>query len=102
MTTFKHAFQYSRSIKTEFCKKTFNNEQHDKKDILRNCGKVLESLKVQGFELIMFTALLYRNGKKLNSIEKANTEYFAELMRNYDKSEEPDKVKVEFRNCLYW
>lgn len=66
--------------------------------VIRNCRKTLQSLKMQGFELIVFTALLYQNGKKLSSIEKANTEYFAELMRSYDKSEEPDKVKVEFRN----
>jgi hypothetical protein len=42
--------------------------------------------------------VFYRNGKKLNSIEQADVVNFSSLVRNYDKSENPDKVKVEFKD----
>ena len=74
--------------------------------VVTNCKTVLDSFPAQGYEAVTFNALFYRNGKRLNSIENADTQYFAELVRNYDKSENPDKVKVEFRNsetiALLW
>ncbi len=47
---------------------------------------------------VVFNAVFYRNGKKLNSIEQADVVNFSHLVRNYDKSENPDKVKVEFKD----
>ena len=42
--------------------------------------------------------MFYRNGKRLNSIDQAVIENFSPLVRSYDKSENPDKVKVEFKD----
>lgn len=58
-------------------------------------GKTFEK---QGYTNVVFNALFYRNGKKLNSIENASIANFSTLVRNYDKAENPDKVKIEFKN----
>ncbi len=58
-------------------------------------GKTFEK---QGYTNVVFNALFYRNGKKLNSIENASISNFSTLVRNYDKAENPDKVKIEFKN----
>lgn len=63
-----------------------------------SCKKVLKSFEVQGYENVIFSALFYRGGKKLNSIEGADTQYFSKLILNYEKTENPDKVKIEFKN----
>jgi hypothetical protein len=47
---------------------------------------------------VVFNAVFYRNGKKMNSIDQADVVNFSHLVRNYDKSENPDKVKVEFKD----
>jgi len=46
---------------------------------------------------LIFSALLYKNGRKLNSIELADAGAFSKLVRQYVKSEMPDKVRVELR-----
>jgi hypothetical protein len=60
----------------------------------------------QGYSSVVFNAVFYRNGKKLNAIEQADVSNFSHLVRSYDKSENPDKVKVEFKdqskNVLIW
>lgn len=70
------------------------------------CKDVLKSFTVQGMDSVLFNASFYKGGKKLNSIENAETQYFSELMKNYNKTESPDKVKIEFRNgdnnALLW
>lgn len=50
---------------------------------------------IQGHESIMCSALLYRKGKRLNSIEKADSSSFSKLILNYVRNEDPDKLKVE-------
>jgi hypothetical protein len=45
----------------------------------------------------MFTATLYKHGRKLNSIELAEAGSFSRLIRQYVKSEQPDKVRVELK-----
>jgi len=52
---------------------------------------------IQGHESIMCSALLYRKGKRLNSIEKADSSSFSKLILNYVRNEDPDKLKVELR-----
>ncbi|MFZ4426666.1 MAG: hypothetical protein ACOYOO_05870 [Saprospiraceae bacterium] len=46
---------------------------------------------------LIFSALLYKSGRKLNSIELADAHAFSKLVRQYVKSEMPDKVRVELR-----
>ena len=68
--------------------------------------KMIKTFPKQGHNNVVFNASFYRNGKKLNSIEQATVSNFSALMRSYDKSENPDKVKVEFKdletNSLIW
>ena len=60
--------------------------------------KMIKTFPKQGHMNVVFNAVFYRNGKKLNSIEQADVVNFSHLVRNYDKSENPDKVKVEFKD----
>lgn len=68
--------------------------------------KMIKTFPKQGHAHVVFNAVFYRNGKKLNGIDHAAIENFSALMRSYDKSENPDKVKVEFKdqdsNLLIW
>ncbi len=68
--------------------------------------KMIKTFPKQGHEKVVFNAIFYRNGKKLNSIEQAAIANFSALVRSYDTSENPDKVKVEFKeeknNSLIW
>ena len=57
-----------------------------------------KTFEKQGYANVVFNALFSRNGKKLNSIENASIANFSTLVRNYDKAENPDKVKIEFKN----
>jgi hypothetical protein len=59
--------------------------------------KMIQTFPKQGHTSVVFNAVFYRNGKKLNSIEQADVVNFSHLVRSYDKSENPDKVKVEFK-----
>jgi hypothetical protein len=59
--------------------------------------KMIQTFPKQGHMNVVFNAIFYRNGKKLNSIEQADVVNFSHLVRSYDKSENPDKVKVEFK-----
>ncbi len=70
-------------------------------------GKKLEkTFEKQGYTNVVFNALFYRNGKKLNSIENAAIANFSTLVLSYNNAENPDKVKVEFKtaqdNVLIW
>jgi hypothetical protein len=60
--------------------------------------KMIKTFPKQGHQNVAFNASFYRNGKKLNSIDQATTDNFSALVRSYDKSENPDKVKVEFKD----
>ena len=62
------------------------------------CGKMIKTFPKQNHVNAVFNAVFYRNGKKLNAIEQADVNNFSALIRSYEKSENPDKVKVEFRN----
>lgn len=70
------------------------------------CAKLIKTFAKQGHTHVVFNALFYRNGKKLNSIENAAIANFSPLVISYDKSENPDKVKIEFKsaddNILIW
>ena len=59
---------------------------------------MINTFPKQGHNRVVFNAMFYRNGKKLNSIEQAAVENFSPLVRSYDKSENPDKIKVEFKD----
>jgi len=60
--------------------------------------KMIKTFPKLGHEKVVFNAVFYRNGKKLNSIDQAEVSNFSSLIRNYDKSENPDKVKIEFKD----
>jgi len=46
---------------------------------------------------LVFAASLYRHGRKLNSIDLADATAFSRLIRQYVRSEQPDKVRVELK-----
>lgn len=60
--------------------------------------KMIKTFPKQGYNNVVFNATFYRNGKKLNAIDQADISNFSQLVRNYEKSENPDKVKVEFKD----
>lgn len=60
--------------------------------------KVISTFPQQGHNNVVFNAMFFRNGKKLNSIDQAAVDNFSKLMHSYDKSENPDKVKIEFKD----
>ena len=66
--------------------------------VIEVCQKMIKTFPKQGHSKVIFNAMFYRNGKRLNSIEQAVIENFSPLVRSYDKSENPDKVKVEFKD----
>jgi hypothetical protein len=59
---------------------------------------MIKTFPKQGYKTVVFNATFYRNGKKLNTIENADVSAFSQLIRSYEKSENPDKVKVEFKD----
>ena len=74
--------------------------------VIQVSQKMIKTFPKQGHNHVVFNAVFYRNGKKLNSIDQAVVENFSPLVRSYDKSENPDKIKVEFKdqdtNTLIW
>jgi hypothetical protein len=66
--------------------------------VIEVCQKMIKTFPKQGHNIVTFNAMFYRNGKRLNSIDQAVIENFSPLVRSYDKSENPDKVKVEFKD----
>jgi len=65
----------------------------------------IQAQKMQGHDLIYCSATLYQKGKKLNSIEKADSTSFSKLVLNYVHHEAPDKLKVELKGAddeLLW
>jgi hypothetical protein len=66
--------------------------------VIQVSQKMIQTFPKQGHMNVVFNAVFYRNGKKLNSIDQADVVNFSHLVRNYDKSENPDKVKVEFKD----
>ena len=66
--------------------------------LIEVCRKMIQTFPRQGYQRVVFNATFYRNGKKLNAIEQADVANFSHLVRSYDKSENPDKVKVEFKD----
>lgn len=61
------------------------------------CKSAIKAQQIQGHEDIMCSAILYKKGKKLNSIDKADTKNFSRLMLTYVRNEDPDKMKIELR-----
>jgi hypothetical protein len=66
--------------------------------VIQVSQKMIQTFPKQGHGNVVFNAVFYRNGKKLNSIDQADVANFSHLVRSYDKSENPDKVKVEFKD----
>ena len=66
--------------------------------LIEVCRKMIKTFPKQGYSAVVFNATFYRNGKKLNAIEQADVSAFSQLIRSYEKSESPDKVKVEFKD----
>lgn len=66
--------------------------------LIEVCGKMIKTFPKQNHDHAVFNAVFYRNGKKLNAIEQADVNNFSALIRSYEKSENPDRVKVEFKN----
>ena len=58
---------------------------------------MIRTIQSQGASELMFSATLYKHGKKLNSIDLAEAVSFSRLIRQYVKSEQPDKVRVELK-----
>ena len=56
--------------------------------------KMIKTFPKQGYTSVVFNATFYRNEKKLNAIEQAEVSAFSQLIRSYEKSESPDKVKA--------
>lgn len=67
--------------------------------VTQSCARLIKTFAKQGHTQVVFNALFYRNGKKLNSIENAAIDNFSALVLSYDKSENPDKVKIEFKSA---
>lgn len=74
--------------------------------LIQVCNKMIKTFPKQNHHSAVFSAVFFRNGKKLNVIEQADVTNFSALIRSYDKSENPDKIKIEFRdldkNLLFW
>lgn len=66
--------------------------------VIEVCRKMIKTFPKQGYSSVVFNATFYRNGKKLNAIEQAEVSAFSQLIRSYEKSENPDKLKVEFKD----
>ncbi len=66
--------------------------------VIEVCQKMIKTFPKQGHNKVTFNVMFYRNGKRLNSIDQAVIENFSQLVRSYDKSENPDKVRVEFKD----
>lgn len=58
---------------------------------------MVRTIQSQGGDNLVFTAQLYKNGKRLNSIELADATHLSKLVRQYIKSEGPDKVRIELK-----
>jgi hypothetical protein len=59
---------------------------------------MIQTFKQQNHHNAGFNAVFYRNGKKLNAIDQADVVNFSALIRSYVKSENPDKIRVDFKN----
>lgn len=70
------------------------------------CKDMLKHIKERGFEDVVFNAVFYQGNKKMNSIERGHIIHFDKVMKTYMKTENPDKVKIEFwdneKNALIW
>lgn len=66
--------------------------------VIEVCRKMIKTFPKQGYTSVVFNVTFYRNGKKLNAIEQAEVSAFSQLIRSYEKSESPDKLKVEFKD----
>lgn len=58
---------------------------------------MVKTIQAQGHDNLVFSAILYKQGKRMNSIELADASQFSKLIRNYVKTEQPDKVRVELK-----
>ena len=65
--------------------------------LVETARSMVRTIHSQGGDSLVFTALLYKNGKKLNSIELADAANLSKLVRQYIKSEGPDKVRIELK-----
>lgn len=71
-----------------------------------SCKDMLKHIKERGFEDVVFNAVFYQGNKKMNSIERGHIIHFDKVMKTYMKTENPDRVKIEFwdneKNALIW
>lgn len=65
--------------------------------LVETARSMVRTIHSQGGDALVFSALLYKNGKKLNSIELADAAHLSKLVRQYIKSEGPDKVRIELK-----
>lgn len=59
---------------------------------------MVKTIQAQGHDNLVFSAVLSRQGKRMNSIDLADAASFSKLIRNYVKTEQPDKVRVELKS----
>jgi len=83
------------------------NEQEKNKryNIASTIRKAITAQRILGHENIMCCALLFKRGKKLNSIDRSPDKNFTRLMHQYVQGEQPDKLRVELRgdqDSLLW
>ena len=64
--------------------------------ITETCRGAIKRLKLEGHEELTFSAKLTRRGEKLNGVTRAATDHFSQLLRESIRSEDPDRVFVQF------
>lgn len=64
--------------------------------ITETCRGAIKRLKLEGHDELTFSAKLTRRGEKLNGVTRAATDHFSQLLRESIRSEEPDRVFVQF------
>lgn len=82
-----------------------STKKHKRYNIAATVRKAIQAQSLLGHERIICSALLWRRGKKLNSIDRSPQENFTRLMHQYIQSEQPDKLRVELRSgddALLW
>ena len=65
-------------------------------DLIKGCNTQIKGFAKRGFTDCTFSASLFFGKKQLNGIESAAIENFSALLRDYYKTEQPDRIKLEF------
>ena len=64
--------------------------------ITETCRGAIKRLRLEGHDELTFSAKLTRRGEKLNGVTRAATDHFSQLLRESIRSEDPDRVFVQF------